>query len=76
MHKRSLTIHGHRTSISLEEPFWIALNDIAKARQQSVASLVQKIDKRRDSGLSSAIRVFIMVELRHQLAALKKTKAS
>jgi predicted DNA-binding ribbon-helix-helix protein len=76
MHKRSLTIHGHRTSISLEEPFWIALNDIAKARQQSVASLVQKIDKRRDSGLSSAIRVFILVELRHQLAALKKTKAS
>ena len=76
MHKRSLTIHGHRTSISLEEPFWIALNDIAKARQQSVASLVQKIDKKRDGGLSSAIRVFILVELRHQLAAIKTTKAS
>ena len=76
MHKRSLTIQGHRTSISLEEPFWIALNDIAKARQQSVASLVQKIDKKRDGGLSSAIRVFILVELRHQLAAIKTTKAS
>ena len=47
MHKRSLTIQGHRTSISLEEPFWIALNDIAIARQQSVAILVQKIDKKR-----------------------------
>ena len=55
MQKRSLTIHGHRTSISLEEPFWIALNDIAKARQQSVASLVQMIDKERVGGLSSAI---------------------
>ncbi len=76
MHKRSLTIHGHRTSISLEEPFWIALNDIAKARQQSVASLVQKIDKKRDSGLSSAIRVFILAELRRQLASIKTTKAS
>ena len=76
MHKRSLTIHGHRTSISLEEPFWIALNDIAKARQQSVASLVQKIDKKREGGLSSAIRVFILVELRHQLAAIKTTRAS
>ena len=76
MHKKSLTIHGHRTSISLEEPFWIALNDIAKARQQSVASLVQKIDKKRDGGLSSAIRVFILVELRHQLAAIKTNKAS
>ena len=69
MQKRSLTIHGHRTSISLEEPFWLALNDIAKARQQSVASLVQMIDKDRVGGLSSAIRVFILAELRHQLAA-------
>jgi predicted DNA-binding ribbon-helix-helix protein len=69
MQKRSLTIHGHRTSISLEEPFWLALNDIAKTRQQSVASLVQMIDKDRVGGLSSAIRVFILAELRHQLAA-------
>ena len=74
MHKRSLTIHGHRTSISLEEPFWIALNDIAKARQQSVASLVQMIDKERVGGLSSAIRTFILAELRHHLAASKTTK--
>ena len=59
MQKRSLTIHGHRTSISLEEPFWVALNDIAKARKQSLASLVRMIDEGRDGGLSSAIRVFI-----------------
>ena len=76
MQKRSLTIHGHRTSISLEEPFWIALNDIAKARQQSVASLVQMIDKERVGGLSSAIRLFILAELRHQLAASTTTKTS
>ena len=76
MQKRSLTIHGHRTSISLEEPFWMALNDIAKARQQSLASLVQMIDKDRDSGLSSAIRLFILAELRHQLAANTTTKTS
>ncbi len=69
MQKRSLTIHGHRTSISLEEPFWMTLNDIAKARKQSLASLVQMIDKERVGGLSSAIRVFILAELRHQLAA-------
>ena len=76
MQKRSLTIHGHRTSISLEEPFWMALNDIAKARQQSVASLVQMIDKERVGGLSSAIRVFILVELRHQLAVSTTIKTS
>ena len=74
MRKRSLTIQGHRTSISLEEPFWMALNDIAKARQQSVASLVQMIDKKRVGGLSSAIRVFILAELRHQLAASTTTQ--
>ena len=74
MQKRSLTIHGHRTSISLEEPFWVALNDLAKARQQSVASLVQIIDKERVGGLSSAIRMFILAELRHQLAANTTTK--
>ena len=76
MQKRSLTIRGHRTSVSLEEPFWIALNDIAKARQQSVASLVQMIDKERVGGLSSAIRTFILAELRHQLAASTTTKPS
>ena len=76
MQKRSLTIHGHRTSISLEEPFWIALNDIAEARQQSVASLVQMIDKERAGGLSSAIRIFILAELRHQLAASTTNKTS
>ena len=76
MKKRSLTIHGHRTSISLEEPFWIALNDIAKARQQSVARLVRMIDKERVGGLSSAIRMFILAELRHQLAASTTAKAS
>ena len=76
MQKRSLTIHGHRTSISLEEPFWTALNDIAKARQQSVASLVQMIDKERVGGLSSAIRLFILAELRHQVAASTTTKTS
>ena len=76
MQKRSLTIHGHRTSISLEEPFWVALNDIAEARQQSVASLVQMIDEERVGGLSSAIRMFILAELRHQLAASTTTKTS
>ena len=75
MQKRSLTIHGHRTSISLEEPFWIALNDIAKAQQKSVASLVQIIDRERVGGLSSAIRVFILAELRHQLDASATTKS-
>ena len=70
------TTKAYRTSISLEEPFWMALNDIAKAREQSLASLVQMIDKERVGGLSSAIRMFILAELRHQLAASTTTETT
>ena len=62
--KRSITIKGHSTSISLENSFWDGLNEIAKMRNISTASLVAEIDKNRNSkqeyGLSSAVRVFIL----------------
>ena len=62
--KRSITIKGHSTSISLETVFWDALNEIAKKRDISIASLVAEIDTNRSSeiktGLSSAIRIFIL----------------
>ena len=63
MKKRSVTIHGHRTSISLEDPFWDSLNEIAAIRGQSLASLITEIDKTRDGGLSSALRLFVFAEL-------------
>ena len=63
MKKRSVTIHGHRTSISLEDPFWDSLNEIAAKRGQSLASLISEIDKNRDGGLSSALRLFVFAEL-------------
>ncbi len=62
--KRSITIKGHSTSISLEATFWDALNVIAKQRDISIASLVAEIDTNRSSeiktGLSSAIRIFVL----------------
>jgi predicted DNA-binding ribbon-helix-helix protein len=62
--KRSLTIARHRTSVSLEEPFWAALADIAKAQGKSIASLVSEIDERRIKGteasLSAAIRLYVL----------------
>ncbi len=61
--KRSITIHGHRTSVSLEEPFWIILQATASRRGLSLASLVQIVDKNRDDGLSSALRLFVLAEL-------------
>ena len=59
--KRSFTIDGHRTSISLETSFWQALKDVAKEKQMPVAKLVQLIDRDRgESGLSSAVRVWLL----------------
>ena len=45
--KRSFTLDGHRTSISLEAPFWEALQEVAAGQGLSVAALVQDIDHRR-----------------------------
>jgi len=62
--KRSVVIAGHRTSVSLEQPFWAALQEIAARRQCSVNRLVAEIDAGRASegqgNLSSALRVFVL----------------
>ncbi|MBS0241722.1 MAG: ribbon-helix-helix domain-containing protein [Proteobacteria bacterium] len=67
--KRSFTIDGHRTSISLEAPFWDALKDIAKREKSPLARLVHRIDKGRDdSGLSSAVRIWILKYYQSRIA--------
>jgi predicted DNA-binding ribbon-helix-helix protein len=59
--KRSFTIDGHRTSISLEQAFWESLKAVAREQRVSVAKLVQSIDRDRgNSGLSSAVRVWLL----------------
>lgn len=59
--KRSLTIAGHRTSLSLEAEFWDALNTAAKAESKSLATLVGEIDAARGKrNLSSAVRVWLL----------------
>lgn len=59
--KRSLTVKGHRTSISLEDAFWGALRKIAIKQSKSVSELVELIDTDRgEAGLSSAIRLYIL----------------
>ena len=62
--KRSLTLCGHRTSVTLEEPFWRQLRTIADARGISVNSLAARIDASRPTGvgLASAIRVFVLTD--------------
>lgn len=68
--KRSIMIAGHRTSVSLEQPFWDALREIAEARESSVAGLVAEIDAQRGEGnLSSSIRLFVLAHFRTSTSA-------
>lgn len=62
MRKRSVSIRGHRTSISLETPFWDRLQVMAARRGASTAALIAEIDAARgaDANLSSAIRVAVL----------------
>ena len=78
--KRSFSLDGHQTSISLEAPFWDALQEVARQEQLSMAALVQRIDHARgkdaaaaskggaDIGLSGAIRVYLLQHFRARAA--------
>ena len=59
MRKRSLTIRGHRTSVSLEDIFWDGLKRAAREEAVSPAELVARIDADRKTGLASALRVWL-----------------
>ena len=74
MKKRSVSIRGHRTSLSLEDRFWEELARIAGARNTSVAALIADIDSSRGGGLSSAVRLFVLDTLKQEVAACR-TKA-
>jgi predicted DNA-binding ribbon-helix-helix protein len=66
--KHSATLHGHRTSFSLEEPFWQELKVIADVRQIPLAQLIAEIDDMRptDSNLSSALRLHVLAWIKAQ----------
>ncbi len=70
--KRSVTVAGHRTSVSLEEPFWRALRESAARRGVSVPKLIEHIDRTREVNLSSAIRVFVLEEAQSQKRYTKR----
>lgn len=58
--KRSVVVGGHRTSISLEQAFWEALQQMAAAQGKTINQMVSDIDAARSGNLSSAIRVWIL----------------
>lgn len=68
--KRSLTLHGHRTSVSLEDAFWLAFRNMADARGVAINVLAAEIDDARatDTGLATAIRLAVLHHLETRLA--------
>ena len=66
--KRSVTIAGHSTSVSLEEPFWQELKRMADERRLSLAALIANIDENRSvENLSSALRLAVLDDLRRSI---------
>jgi predicted DNA-binding ribbon-helix-helix protein len=73
MRKRSITIHGHQTSISLEDEFWEELAAIAMTRGLSLNALVTEVDKGRDgarsgANLSSTLRVYVLKQTKRKIS--------
>jgi predicted DNA-binding ribbon-helix-helix protein len=59
--RRSIILAGHNTSVSLEDPFWEGLKEIAKTQRKTLSDLVDGIDTNREhANLSSAIRMFVL----------------
>ncbi len=64
--KRSVTLAGHQTSLSLEEDFWRALKAAAREEGLSVNALIARIDRSRSGNLSSAVRVYLLRRAQHR----------
>jgi predicted DNA-binding ribbon-helix-helix protein len=68
--KRSLTIARHRTSVSLEAPFWEALAELAQGQGKSIAGLVSEIDGERTArgdgtSLSASLRLYVLERMKN-----------
>lgn len=62
--KHSVLIAGHATSISIEGIFWQELTRIAESQNKSLNALITEIDETRPGNLSSALRVFVLRDLK------------
>lgn len=66
--KRSVVVSGHRTSVSLESPFWDVLIQIATEQNVSLNRLITEVDRQRDGNLSSALRIYVLKKLQEYRA--------
>lgn len=67
--KRSLTLRGHRTSVSLEDAFWQAFREIADEKSMAINVLAAEIDAGRgvETGLATAIRLYVLAHYRDRM---------
>ena len=68
--KRSLTLKGHRTSVSIEDKFWEEFCKIARRKNISVNELASQLDGTREINsvsLASLIRNLVLVDLLKRL---------
>ena len=74
--KRSISVGGHKTNISLEDAFWNGLREIAQSRDMTISAIVADIDmRRRHANLSSAVRLFVLEQTQAQAAAAVSDQA-
>lgn len=70
MRKKSVTLKGHRTSVSLEDAYWAQLEKFAAEDGSTLPKLISQIDRSRVAetptpGLASALRVYVLRRLTH-----------
>ncbi len=66
--KRTVNIAGHSTSVSLEQPFWDELVRIASEQKKPITELIEDIDTARQTNLSSALRLYVLYELKSKVS--------
>lgn len=60
LQKRSISLYGHKTSVSLEKAFWYVLEDAAHAQGVSLSRLIKGVDEKRVVSLSRALRLYAL----------------
>jgi len=61
--KRSVSLHGHKTSVSLEKAFWKVLEEVALSKNISLSQLIKEVDENRHGNLASALRLYALGHL-------------
>jgi predicted DNA-binding ribbon-helix-helix protein len=76
--KRSVMLDGHKTSVSMEDLFWLSLKNVAVERAMPLSKLIESINAGRGAGtnLSSAIRVYLLDRFRTELRDLETGRSS